>query len=602
MTHTRKEVNHADTWNVESLYPSLKAWEEAFQKAAKDPTFPEITRHRGTLKEGPKKIRAALEAILSTKREGEKLFTYSHLRHDEETSNNDHKAAFNKIRLLLTQFNEACSWFEPELLSLSPKEIDTWLKAPELKEYAIYLEKILHLRAHTLSPEIEALLASAGQALSAPQRAYSALCDADFKFGTVTDSQGNEKPLTHASYGNYLRSHDRTLRKNSFEKMLQHYKSHENSLTELLVGQLQAHIFEVRARKYDSCLEAALFPKKIDPEVYRSLIKTVHAKIPLLHRYLKLRKQLLGVDELQFYDLYVPLVDEIDLKMSYEEASNELIASVAPLGRDYQETLKKGLTEQRWVDRYENKNKRSGAYSSGCYDSFPFILMNYQGILRDVFTLAHEAGHSMHSHLSRTHQSYQDADYPIFVAEVASTFNEELLMQHLLSKTKEPRLRAYLLNEKLEAIRTTLLRQTLFAEFELKIHEALEQGVPLTPGKLNELYGELTKTYFGEEVASNGDILAEWARIPHFYYFFYVYQYATGISAALSLAKKVLKGGEKERAAYLRFLQSGSSRYPLDLLKEAGVDLSSPEPVETALDQFGTLLEEFEELMAPQAR
>lgn len=598
MTLTRKEVQHADTWGVESLYPSLKEWEAAFQKAAKDPTFAEITRYRGILAKGPEQVRAALQAVLTVKRELEKLFTYSHLRHDEETSNNENKAAFNKIRLLLTQFSEACSWFEPELLSLPPHEIDNWLKSPQLKEYAVYLEKILHMREHTLSSEIEALLASAGQALAAPQRAYSALCDADFHFGTVKDSEGNEKPLTHASYGNYLRSRDRVLRKNSFDKILGHYKAHENALTELLVGQVQAHIFESKARKYDSCLKMALFPKKIDPAVYHSLIKTVHKKLPLLHRYLKLRKEILGVGQLEFYDLYVPLVDEIDLKMSYEEAAKELVASMAPLGKEYQEILKKGLTSERWVDRYENKGKRSGAYSSGCYDSYPFILMNYQGILRDVFTLAHEAGHSMHSYLSRKHQSYQDSDYPIFVAEVASTFNEELLMQHLLSKTKEPKLRAYLLNEKLEAIRTTLLRQTLFAEFELRIHEALEGGHPLTPGALNEIYSDLTRTYFGEEVKGNELILSEWARIPHFYYFFYVYQYATGISAALCLADKVLKGGGKEKERYLCFLQSGGSRYPLELLKEAGVDLSSPEPVEIALNQFERLLTEFEELQA----
>lgn len=600
MTVTRKEVKHGDTWSVESLYPSLKEWEAALQKVAKDPTFAEIKRYRGTLSQGPEQVLAALQTILTIKRELEKLFTYSHLRHDEETSNNDNKAAFNRIRLGLTQFGEACSWFEPELLSLSAQEIDSWLKSPQLKEYAVYLEKILHMREHTLTPEIEALLASSAQALSAPQRAYSALCDADFHFGTVLDSQGNEKPLTHASFGNYLRSRDRVLRKNSFEKVLGHYKAHENALTELLVGQVQAHIFESKARKYDSCLKMALFPKKVDPAVYHSLIRTVHKKLPLLHRYLKLRKEILGVSQLEFYDLYVPLIDEIDLKMDYEEAVKELVESVAPLGKEYQTILKKGLNEERWVDRYENKNKRSGAYSSGCYDSYPFILMNYQGLLRDVFTLAHEAGHSMHSYLSRKHQSYQNADYPIFVAEVASTFNEELLMQHLLSKTKDPKMRAYLLNEKLEAIRGTLLRQTLFAEFELRIHEKLEGGHPLTPGALNEIYSELMRTYFGEEVQGNNHILSEWARIPHFYYFFYVYQYATGISAALCLANKVLKGGEKERDGYLKFLQSGGSRYPLELLKDAGVDLSTPEPVETALNQFEVLLNEFEKLRAPK--
>jgi oligoendopeptidase F len=456
---------------------------------------------------------------------------------------------------------------------------------------------MVRLRDHTLSAKEEELLALGGNALSASQKAFSALNDADLDFGTVIDSEGNEHTLTHGSYQLLLRSPDRVLRKNAFEALHQRFSNHGNTIAELLNGQVQAHLFQARAHRYPSCLDAALYPKNVDTTVYHSLIEAVQNKLPLLHKYTRLRKRVLGVKELHMYDLYCPLVPDADVKMDYTEAEQLVIDSVAPLGEEYQSLLRKGLQQEHWVDRFENKNKRSGAYSSGCYDSMPYILMNYKGLLRDTFTLAHEAGHSMHSLLSRTHQAYQYSDYPIFLAEVASTFNEELLAHHLLNKTEDPKVRAYLLNERIEDLRGTLLRQTMFAQFELAIHQKAEEGEPLTPKTLSAIYQQLSSDFFGPDVVIDDEITIEWARIPHFYYNFYVYQYATGISTALALSKLVLEGGEKEREQYLSFLKGGCSKFPLDQLRCAGVDLSTPEPVETALELFGRLVDELEETL-----
>jgi oligoendopeptidase F len=479
---------------------------------------------------------------------------------------------------------------------LPPASIENYFKDSRLQPYRFYLEKILRMRPHTLTADKEELLAMAGKALQTSPKAFSALNNADFKFDRIKDSKGLEHELTHGLYQLYLRSEDRELRKNAFETLHGKFAEFENTLSELIYGEIQSHVFYARARKYKSSLEAALFPKRIPETVYSSLIGAVRKGLPSLHRYVSLRKKILQIQEIHFYDLYVPLVSHVDMKMDYPKAEELVIESAAPLGPEYQLLLSTGLTREKWVDRYENKNKRSGAYSSGCFDSFPYILMNYRGILKDVFTLAHEAGHSMHSQLSRMHQPYHYSHYPIFVAEVASTFNEELLMHLLLQKATRKEEKLFLINEKLEDIRGTLFRQTMFAEYELRLHEYVEKEIPLTPHLLKETYRSLNKDYFGPETYIDAEIDYEWSRIPHFYYNFYVYQYATGISAALALSEKVLSGDKNAREDYLTFLKKGGSLYPIDLLKIAGVDMSENFAVEATIKKFDSLVSELENL------
>lgn len=601
----REEVPLKDRWNVEALYPNQEAWEKALKAltphSQQSPYWPEIQSFRGALDQGPEKVKGALDLLMKIDRELSKLYTYAHLRHDEDIVAPKFKEIYERIITLAHAFSQETAWFQPELLSLPETILTGYLSSPLLADYHFHLEKMIRMKKHTLSPDNETLLAFAGQALQTSHKAFSAINDADFKFGAVTDSQGETRPLSHATYGIYIRDQDRLLRENAFKHYHQQYESYENTLCELLTGQLQNHFFQARARHFPSCLDAALFPKNIETSVYHALIQAVHERLDVLHRYMGLRKRILNVDELHLYDTYVPLTSAVDIRMPYEEAENIVIESVAPLGSEYQKLLKKGFQEQRWVDRYENQNKRSGAYSSGCYDSAPYILMNYKTLLRDVFTLAHEAGHSMHSLYSRRTQPYQYSDYPIFLAEVASTFNEDLLTRLLISRCQDPQEKIFLLNQKIEDIRGTLFRQTMFAEFELLIHQLVEKGTPLTPQLLKEEYRQLNQRYFGPHTIIDQEIEIEWARIPHFYYNFYVFQYATGISAALALADKVVNGTEKDREAYLAFLKGGSSQYPIEMLKMAGIDMTSPAPVKAAIQTFDQLLTELENLLNQHA-
>lgn len=423
MSKARNETLQADRWNVEAMYPSMEAWKKDFEevtKGSQQPHWPELTAYKGKLKDGAATLKAALEIYLTISRRLSKLYAFAHLRHDEELTNDENKASFSYAMAALHDFSQETAWFEPELLALSDDVIKTYLGSPLLTEYRFHLEKIIRIKPYVLAPEQEELMALSGNALQSTHRAFSAINDADFKFGAVVDGSGKERELTHGLYGVYLRDQDRTLRKNAFLKMHGVYDAYKNTLCELLNGQIQGHLFNARARKYDSCLDAALFPKNIDAAVYHALIEAVRGGIKELHRYVTLRQRLPGVDQLHLYDMYAPLTPNLEIKMSFAEAEDVIIESVAPLGAEYQNTLKKGLKEQRWVDRYENNNKRSGAYSSGCYDSMPYILMNYKGTLRDVFTLAHEAGHSMHSFLTHKHQPYHYGDYPIFLLDFFS--------------------------------------------------------------------------------------------------------------------------------------------------------------------------------------
>lgn len=598
---TREAVPLQERWNVEALYPNHESWEIAFKtfvpQPQETPHWPNLQAYQGTFEQSVEKLREVLDLLMKIERELSKLYTYAHLRHDEDIANPQFKKNYEQILTLAHALAQETSWLQPELLALPDSVLQRYLSSPLLKDYHFYLEKMIRMKKHTLSPDNENLLALAGPTLQTAHKAFSAINDADFKFGSVLDSQENSKPITHATYGIYIRDQDRLLRERCFKQYHQQYELYENTLCEFLSGQVQNHFFQARARHFSSCLEAALFPKNIDTSVYHALIQAVHERLDVLHRYMALRKRILKLDELHLYDIYVPLTSAVDIRMPYAQAEEIVIESVAPLGSEYQNLLKKGFQEQRWVDRYENQNKRSGAYSSGCFDSMPYILMNYKDLLRDVFTLAHEAGHSMHSLYSHNHQPYQYSDYPIFLAEVASTFNEDLLTRLLIQRCQNPHEKFFLLNQKIEDIRGTLFRQTMFAEFELLIHQHVEQGNPLTPQLLKQEYRKLNHLYFGPATVIDEEIDIEWARIPHFYYNFYVYQYATGISAALTLADKVITGTEKERQAYLSFLKGGSSQYPIEMLKMAGIDMTSPEPVKTAIQTFDHLLTELEQLL-----
>jgi oligoendopeptidase F len=599
MLKERVDVPLEDRWNVEQLYPSLEAWEADLQQwqGEASPRLSELLSFKGTLSKSADHLEFFLKSLFTIDRHLSKLHTYAHLRHDEDVGNDRHKEAYVRITQLIADFRQKMAWVEPEILSLPEERVSEFLNDDRLKEYRIYLQKILRLKKYTLSAEGEALLAAASLPLEAASRAFSAFNNGDLKFPSIIDGSGEERALTHGKYLLYLRERDRTLREATFKTVHTSFLAYENMLTELIQAQMQRHLFEKKARGYHSCLEAALFPNQIDLSVYTSLVKTVRQHLPSLHRYISLRRDLLGYQELHPWDLFVPLVDQVERSVTYSAAVDKVIASVALLGEEYQRDLERGLKEERWVDRYENRRKRSGAYSSGCYDSMPYILMNYQGTLNDVMTLSHEAGHSMHTLLSARHQPYHYSHYPIFVAEVASTFHEELLHRDLLKQAKSVEEQCYLIHQRIDDIRGTLFRQTLFAEFELRLHEWVEKGVPLTPSLLKEAYRQLNADYYGEALVLDPELSIEWARIPHFYYDFYVYQYATGISAANALIERVTREGEEARRDYLRFLSSGSSRYPLDLLALAGVDMRQVNPIEETIRRFDALVDQLAELM-----
>lgn len=597
----RSDILKRDQWNTETLYSSKQHWDHELHNVLPHsknlPRWPEFASFQGTLHQGPQQLEKALDVYMDIDRKLSKLMTYAHLKHDEDITQPDFKISYEQILTIMHHFTEESSWLQPEIMSLPEKLVEEYLDSPCLAKYRFFLEKMVRLKKHTLSTELEKLLALSGQPLQTAHKAFSAINDADFKFSSVLNSKGDTTSLSHGTYALAIRDQDRILRENAFKAYHKQYTSYENTLCELLSGEMQNHLFSAKARNFSSCLGAALYPKNIDTSVYFSLIDAVHEKIDVLHRYIAFRKKVLKVPQLHMYDLYVPLTSAIDIKLSYEEAEALVIDSVAPLGSEYQNILKKGFYEDRWVDRYENVNKRSGAYSSGCFDSMPYILMNYKSLLRDVFTLSHEAGHSMHSFYSRKTQPYHMSDYPIFLAEVASTFNEDLLARHLIKQCHSKEEKIFLINQKLEDIRGTLFRQTMFAEFELFLHKSVEESIPLTPRLLNQTYHALNEFYFGKEAVIDAEIDIEWARIPHFYYNFYVFQYATGISAALALTDKVCNGQKKDQEAYLAFLKGGSSKYPLDMLEEAGVDMRHKGAVCSAISYFESLLNELETLI-----
>jgi oligoendopeptidase F len=596
----RKDVPKEDQWRLEPMYASLENWEAEYKEAEKLPE--EIAAWQGKLSLSAASLGEALTAMFAAYRRVEKIYVYAHLRHDEDLSNGAIQQIYERARNLYHQLSTAAAYIAPEILEMDAQMLRGWMEEEAVAPYRIYLNDLLRRQPHTLSKSEERLLAMAEEALDATEKVFSMLDNVDIpaRFPKVTDETGESVQLTHATYYKLLQSSDRVLRRDAFRAYYQTFQGNRATLAASLDGKIKANTFKAKARNYASAREAALFSDNVSTEVYDNLIATMHERFSDFYRYMHLRKRALKLDAMHLYDSSASIVAEVDLRYTWEEAEALVCDSLKPLGSEYLAILREGFASG-WVDRYENKGKRSGAYSSGCYDSMPYILHNYNGTLNSVFTLTHEMGHSMHSAMSNRHQPYPTADYRIFVAEVASTTHEALLMHHLLEQNKDPQVRAYLLNQYLNDFRTTMFRQTMFGEFERDIYAAIEGGeAALTADGLDERYTKLVKLYFGDAIAWDEDdamIAWEWARIPHFYYNFYVYKYATGMAAATALSQQILHEGKPAVERYLRFLSSGSSKYPLDLLKDAGVDLTTSAPIVASLNTFRSLLDELETLL-----
>lgn len=589
----RSEIASESKWKLQDIYPSDEAFEKALSEAGGYPD--KIKYFEGKLSEDGAELLSYMRLDDEMTYKLTDLINYSNRKSDEDTRISLYSGYTDRVEMLLTLINRAASFAVPEILTISDEKLEEFYKAnPGLEHYRLSMDRIRSKREHILSPQEENIIAMAGTMTGSPSTIFSMMDNADLKFPDAKNKNGEFHQVTHGSYIPLMQSEDRELRKSAFEALYGTYKGFENTYAAILSGHLKSLLFNANARKYENTLEAALDSTEVPSEVYYKLIDAVHENMDKMYRYVKLRKKLLKVDELHYYDLYAPMVSEAEMKISYEEAVKLVLEAVKPLGEEYCSIMKSGF-ESGWVDVYENEGKCSGAYSAGAW-CHPFVLLNHTDDLQSAFTVAHEMGHALHSYLSNKHQSVTYADYRIFVAEVASTFNESLLMQYLLKTTTDKRQKAYLINYFLEQFRTTLYRQTMFAEFELKVNEMLARDEPITSDALCELYGDLNKLYFGDEIVHDEEINHEWQRIPHFYYNYYVYQYATGFSAAIALSDRVLNGGEKEVQDYLGFLKGGCSKTPVDLLKGAGVDMTDTKVVADALKLFGELLDEMEKL------
>lgn len=593
---TRNEVPVELTWDLESIFPSDEEWEKEFK--AVEQLISEAEKYKGKVTEGSKSLYNTLQFNDKLSERFGKLFVYSHLKHDQDTTNSTYQAMDGRIRSLGAKLSAAWSFITPEILSLEEQTIQKYLDEYEpLRLYEQMLKELNLQRPHVLTADKEELLAQFSEVTSASGSTFSALNNADLDFPHVTNDEGEKIPLTHGNYITFLESDIREVRKGAFEAMYKTYGQFKNTFAATLAGNVKAHNVSARIRKYNSARHAAMSNNYIPEKVYDQLVSTIHEYLPLLHRYVSIRKKVLGVDELHMYDLFTPLVKEVKIDMPYEKAKEIMVKSFEPLGEEYQAIVQKGL-DSRWVDVVENKGKRSGAYSSGTYGTNPYVLLNWQNNLNNLFTLAHEFGHSLHSYFTRQNQPYPYADYSIFVAEVASTCNEELLFNHLLKNSTDPQHKIYLLNHWLDGFRSTVFRQTMFAEFEHIIHEMDQNGEALTAEKLTEIYYDLNKQYFGEEMIVDKEIGLEWARIPHFYYNYYVYQYATGQSAATALSKQIIEEGKPAVDRYINnFLKAGCSNFPIEVLKAAGVDMESSKPIAEACKIFEEKLNELESLL-----
>lgn len=592
----RTEIPTEYTWNLESIFSTNAAWEEKFK--AIQQRLPELEALKGTLAQSGSALLKVLQTRDAIFEELERLYVYTSMRRDEDTTNGLYQGMADRAMQLLVRASTIAAYIEPEILALSPETLTQFVSNTQgLALYGQQLDALNRMRPHVRSAEVEAVLAAAGDVTNTPDDIFSMIDNADLKLPNITNEEGKEVPLTKGNYLTFIRSTDRRVRKEAFDALHETFLKQRNTLGATLSAQVKTSIFYTRQRSYATCRERALARNNIPVSVYDTLVDTVGEYIPLLNRYLRLRKRMLKLDELHMYDLYVPIVEETQDEISYEQAQQTVAEALAPLGETYASILKRGFA-QRWIDVYETPGKRGGAYSGGAYGTQPFILLNFQNNRDSMYTLAHELGHSMHSFFTRTNQPYPYGDYTIFVAEVASTFNEGLLTEYLLRNTKDTATRLSILNHALEDLRGTLFRQTMFAEFEQQIHQHAEQGEPLTADTLTEQYKALNEKYYGGETVIDDLIGIEWGRIPHFYYNFYVYQYATGISAASALVQQVLQEGQPAVERYLAFLRSGSSAYSIDLLKKAGVDMTSPEPIRQTCQLFESYLSQMEQLLS----
>lgn len=592
---SRSEIKVEDTWKLEDIFASDDAWEKEFEEVKA--LIPKMEKFKGKLGESAQTLYDALQEQDELTMRVSKLYTYAHMRYDQDTTNSFYQGLNDRIKTLYTQIASALSYVTPEILSIEESKIKQYMaEHKELKLYAHALDEITRERPHILSESEEALLAQASEVLGSSSNTFGMLNNADLEFPSIKDENGEEVEITHGRYIRFLESSDRRVREEAFKAVYETYGKFKNTFASTLSGTVKKDNFSARVRHYNSARHSALSTNNIPEEVYDNLVKTVNDNLHLLHRYIDLRKKVLGIEELHMYDLYTPLVKDVKMEVTYEEAKDYILKGLKPLGEDYLNVLKEGF-ENRWVDVHENKGKRSGAYSSGTYGTNPYILMNWQDNVNNLFTLAHEFGHSVHSYYTRKTQPYPYGDYSIFVAEVASTCNEALLNDYLLKKIDDEKQRLYLLNHYLEGFRGTVFRQTMFAEFEHDVHVRAQNGEPLTPELLTKLYYDLNKKYFGDNLVIDEEIGLEWARIPHFYYNYYVYQYATGFSAAAALSKQILEEGDAAVERYVGFLKSGSSDYPIEVLKKAGVDMTTSQPIEEALAVFEEKLTEMERLL-----
>ncbi|WP_367925134.1 oligoendopeptidase F [uncultured Ruthenibacterium sp.] len=591
----RSEIAEKYTWKITDLFPNDDAWKAEIARLRNSLT--ELSSYAGRLDENAQTLLAFLRLQDQLTVDSDRMLSYAFRKADEDTREPAYQEMSAQAHNFLVEWEQALAFETPELLAIDEKRLDSFYQSePALEHYRLVLTRILRKKEHTLSAEGEGLLAAAGSMGQAPGNIFALLNNADLTFEDAVDSQGTHHSLSHGSYIPMMESSDRTLRQSAFCSLYAGYDRLKNTCAAVLSSQMKQLQFFAKARRYPSALHAALAETEVPVEIYHNLIETVHQHLPSMHRYVRLRKKLLGLDQLHYYDLYAPMVADEHMEVPFDMGKDLAREALAPLGEEYLKILNEGF-ENRWIDVYENQGKRSGAYSAGVYGVHPFVLLNYTDTLSDAFTLVHEMGHALHSYLSNHCQSPTYADYKIFVAEVASTCNEALLIHHLLDGTQEPRRRAYLINHFLERFRATLYRQTMFAEFELWCSEQTRQGQALTADSLCEKYAELNGLYYGKDIVADPQIALEWARIPHFYYNFYVYQYATGFAAAVALSQRILREGQPAVKDYLTFLSGGCSADPVTLLRGAGVDLSSPAPIADALQYFDQLLSEMESLM-----
>ncbi|HHD2783286.1 TPA: oligoendopeptidase F [Clostridium perfringens] len=590
----RDEIPESDKWRIDKIYETPSKWNEELNKLKEE--APKLKDFEGKL--GNKEdLKAFLLLNEKLSRKLGKLYVYAHMRSHEDTSNPEMQSLVNKIDPYSAEFSSYTAYFVPEILSLKEGTIENFINEDkDLKQYKIYFEMILNEKPHILSKEVESVLASVSDCLGAPESIYSMLTNSDMTFGEIVDESGRKVELTEGNYISFIKSKDRKVREAAFKLLFGTYKKYENTLATSLTSSIKNFVFESKTRKYNSSLEASLKPNNIPVEVYYNALKTVDENMDALHRYVRIKKKLLNLEEIHMYDLYVPVIECKKEHLEYKDAISLVEEGLKPLGKEYLDIFNEGINEG-WIDVYENKGKRSGAYSWGSYDTMPYVLLNYNYELNDASTLAHEMGHSIHSYYTRKTQPYIYGDYSLFCAEVASTTNEILLIHHLIEKETDKNKKLYLINQELEQIRTTVFRQLMFAEFELKTHEAIENGESLTSEVLCKMWKDINIKYFGEDMNVDEEISIEWARIPHFYSDFYVYQYATGYAAASSFANSILSKGEEAVEKYKGFLKAGGSMYPIDTLKMAGVDMTTSKPLKDTLDRFNELLDMLEEII-----